>query len=473
MTEQFQMNQQEQKSADDLRPVTLSLSADNRAAYETLLGMHTYKRPHGCRTEKRFINRYIIPLGMKVDGFGNYWKQIGESPLMWSCHTDTVHSNKGMLRIGFDKNEIGVAEKDTSNCLGADDGAGVWLMQQMILAERPGLYLFHRAEEIGRKGSSHIAKNYAKDLTGIKFAIALDRRGKDSIITHQQSARCCSEAFSKSLAEQLNMGFKSDDTGSYTDTASYVDLIGECTNLSVGYTGAHTHMERLDIDFIFKLRDALMTLDASKLDDIRKPGEKSYKSYTYSGGNTTPYVYDKDRVLLYKETDGSGREYFYRSGNKYYAVLDTTPAYADDGWDFGGEAGYTPPNHNGTGRSMVLIGGTATGKQVGTGTTPGADDAAIINHGKTVIELDAEERKKLADVFHGKSADRPGIKMDKPPAVVDDDDEDPMTSDQFNKMVMLVRFNPDIVADILEQMGYDYAGLSDEIIEAVGVANTN
>jgi hypothetical protein len=471
VTEQFQMNQQEQKTADDLRRVTLERSLESRAAYETLLGMHTYKRPHGCRTEKRFINRFIFPLGMKVDGFGNYWKQIGESPLMWSCHTDTVHSNKGMLRIGFDKNEIGVAEKDDANCLGADDGAGVWLMQQMILAERPGLYLFHRAEEIGRKGSSHIAKNYAKDLTGIKFAIALDRKGKDSIITHQQSARCCSEAFSKSLAAQLNMGYKSDDTGSYTDTASYVDLIGECTNLSVGYTGAHTRLERLDIDFIFKLRDALMTLDASKLDDIRKPGEKAYKSYVYSGG--TNYNYDKDRVLLYKETDGTGREYFYRGGQKYYAVLDPTDADDEWGFNYGGEAGYTPPKHNGTGRSMVLISGTATGKQVGTGATPGADDAAIINHGSVAAAShdDAEERKKLADVLRGKIAGRPGIKLDAPPVVVDDDDEEPMTSDVFKKMVELVRCNPDVVADILEQMGYDYSGLSDEIIEAVGVAN--
>ena len=462
MTEQFQMNQQEQKSADDLRPVTLSLSADNRAAYETLLGMHTYKRPHGCRTEKRFINRYIIPLGMKVDGFGNYWKQIGESPLMWSCHTDTVHSNKGMLRIGFDKNEIGVAEKDTSNCLGADDGAGVWLMQQMILAERPGLYLFHRAEEIGRKGSTHIAKNYAKDLTGIKFAIALDRRGKDSIITHQQSARCCSEAFSKSLAEQLNMGFKSDDTGSYTDTASYVDLIGECTNLSVGYTGAHTHMERLDIDFIFKLRDALMTLDASKLDDIRKPGEKSYKSYTYTGN--TGYSYDKDRVLLYKETDGTGREYFYRGGKKYHAVLEPDnfdKEWGLDGW--GGEMGYVPQTHNGTGRSMVVLGGTATGTQVGTGTTPGSDLSAATKFamGKGTLEN--------AQIEHDEKKGLPAV--DTQPNDDDDDDLDPMTSGQFALMVTMVQRNPDVVADILEQMGYDYAALREEILDAVGVLN--
>jgi hypothetical protein len=213
-------------------------------------------------------------------------------------------------------------------------------------------------------------------------------------------------------------------------------------------------MERLDIDFIFKLRDALMTLDASKLDDIRKPGEKAYKSYTYSGG--TNYTYDKDRVLLYKDTDG--REYFYRGGQKFFAVLDPV---ADDtnNFCFGGEAGYTPPGHNAKGRSIIILGGTATGTQVGTGTTPGADDAAIINHGSVAAALTA------ATVL-GK-----GLPAVDTQPNDDEDDEDPMTSGQFKLMVTMVQRNPDVVADILEQMGYDYAGLREEILDAVGVAN--
>src|SRR5205085_807202 len=96
---------------------------------------------------------------------------------------------------------------------------------------------------IGGKGSGFIADKNKKALDGIKFAIAFDRRGTKSIITFQRSKRCCSDDFAKSLAEQFDLGHTCDTTGSFTDTASYTDLVGECTNISVGYEGAHSQGE--------------------------------------------------------------------------------------------------------------------------------------------------------------------------------------------------------------------------------------
>src|SRR5665213_851089 len=128
------------------------ISADQVDSYNALLGILGYKRPHNSRTERRCIARFLKPLGLEQDKFGNYWKRIGDAPIMWSSHTDTVHGRKGIQKLGFAEkgSEVGIHEKETSDCLGADDGAGMWLMREMILAKRPGLYIFHRDEEHGR-----------------------------------------------------------------------------------------------------------------------------------------------------------------------------------------------------------------------------------------------------------------------------------------------------------------------------------
>ena len=70
------------------------------------------------------------------------------------------------------------------------------------------------------------------------------------------------------------MKYKPDDTGSFTDTDNYTDLVGECTNLSVGYEHAHTSKETLDAGFLMRLRQRLVALDYSKLTEKRKKGEE-------------------------------------------------------------------------------------------------------------------------------------------------------------------------------------------------------
>lgn len=247
-----------------------SLTVENR--HEILLKMLTTRRPAGSAAERAFIRAYIRPLGATPDAAGNYSLRIGNAPVLWSCHTDTVHSKGGTQAIQKVGRYIHLAANSKSDCLGADDTAGVWLMREMIRSNVPGLYIFHRAEEKGCIGSRWIAKHRKKSLEGIKYAIALDRKGKQDVITHQLS-RSCSDAFAKSAAAQLGMGFKPSPHGVFTDTASYTDLIGECTNLSVGYEGAHHASEMLDANFLDRLREKLINLDVTKLVFSRQPGE--------------------------------------------------------------------------------------------------------------------------------------------------------------------------------------------------------
>jgi hypothetical protein len=250
---------------------------ETQNAIESLAAMLAYCRPHGSKSERRFIGRFLRPLDLAEDEAGNLFKRIGTDPVLWSSHTDSVHRNQGNQRVCIAGDVIKLPHNSTSNCLGADCATGVWLMREMILANRPGLYVFHRAEEIGGKGSSYIAKHRPKLLEGINHAIAFDRYGTKSVITHQGWGRCASDTFANALGAAIGLGMVPDDGGVFTDTANYTDLVSECTNISVGYLDHHSAKETQDTAFAMELREALLTLDATKLPTERKPGEDDWR----------------------------------------------------------------------------------------------------------------------------------------------------------------------------------------------------
>jgi hypothetical protein len=232
-------------------------------------------RPDNSPSEWKLIDDWIAPTGAKPDAFGNYVLRVGKSEVLWSSHTDTVHNRGGRQALSINKG-VDIYATD-SDCLGADCGTGVWLMLQMIKAQVPGLYVFHRSEETGGQGSNWIAEHSPDLLNGIEFAIAFDRKDFGSIITHQLYGRCASETFSDSLAAALpGMEHQSDDGGTFTDTANYVDLVAECTNLSVGYFGQHTSSERQNLPYLRQLRDVLVKFDEGCLKAERKAGEQEY-----------------------------------------------------------------------------------------------------------------------------------------------------------------------------------------------------
>ncbi|WP_225011269.1 M28 family peptidase [Novosphingobium percolationis] len=244
-----------------------------------LLEILSWARPHDSMIERAFCREYLdrVP-GMTADAFGNRMLTIGDRPrVMWSCHVDTVAARGGQQDVGIDKRGIaGLHNGKAGMSLGADDGAGVWIMLNMIAAGRPGLYLFHRGEEQGCLGSCWIQRNTPELLKDIDAAIAFDRAGHGDVITHQSYGRTCSDAFAVSLASTLNglnpdFRYVPDDTGIFTDTNEYAGLIPECTNLSVGYHGQHGPRETLDVGHCEKLLAAMLKLDASRLVIERDP----------------------------------------------------------------------------------------------------------------------------------------------------------------------------------------------------------
>jgi hypothetical protein len=238
---------------------------------QELLDMLSYRRPAFSRHEQKFIRRFLEPLGCRPDAFGNMILKVGESAVLWSSHTDTVHSQSGRQEVLA--TDDGFAYVPNSDCLGADCTTGVWIMMEMIRAKVPGLYIFHRAEETGGGGSSHIAAKTPHLLKGIDYAIAFDRKDVGSVITHQFGTRCASDAFAASFAAVVDLPMKADDGGTFTDTANYTDLIGECTNVSVGYYKQHTRQEYQDLEFAMALRDAMIVFDESRLVKQREAGE--------------------------------------------------------------------------------------------------------------------------------------------------------------------------------------------------------
>jgi len=191
--------------------------------------------------------------------------EIGNSDIMFTCHVDTVHA-----KLPFSRQRVilkdGLYQKEDNQPLGADDAAGVWLLINMINAKVPGVYAFFRGEECGGIGSSYCAKYRPELFNDIKCAIAFDRRGMKSIITHQAMSRGCSDEFGLSLAKVIGMEHELDDSGIYTDTAEFFDLVTNCTNVSVGYQHEHSKNEILDKAYIEALRDRLLIAKWDQLD---------------------------------------------------------------------------------------------------------------------------------------------------------------------------------------------------------------
>ena len=272
---------------------------DFRKDVRNLKRIFAFGRPASSDLETYWVDEYLCKLpcmvenGAYKDGFsyrgepqGNIIVKVGENPnILWSSHTDTVHRS-GVIQNVFCNPDTLKLSTDSGQCLGGDDGSGVWLMLEFLKAGMEGLYVFHRAEEVGGQGSSFLANDGLDLIKDMDFAIAFDRKDAFSIITHQGCARTTSDEWAIEIGRELKLNHKTDPTGSFTDTKNYYRIIPECTNFSIGYHNAHSARENQEIRYIQKLRDAFFEIKDTYLKTMkpqRNIGDDEYSNVGMSG----------------------------------------------------------------------------------------------------------------------------------------------------------------------------------------------
>lgn len=269
---------------------------------ETFIKLTSSTYPHGTESiiADKMFKLGLFPKGIDMDEHGNYFCKIGESRTIFASHLDTVskvHEPVNHVLDGF------MIKTDGTTTLGADDKAGVTILTWMMKNEIPGLYYFFIGEECGCIGSSAAAKS--GDFKDYDRIISFDRRATTSIITHQSWSRCCSDEFADAFCQELNksgLSYVKDDGGVYTDSAEFVDIIPECTNVSVGYYKEHTFNESQDIEHLVKLADACLKVDWENLPTKRDPLVYEAKGYSkktnwggiYSGSRFDEWDDDED-----------------------------------------------------------------------------------------------------------------------------------------------------------------------------------
>jgi len=246
---------------------------------ETFLNLTKRTYPHG--TEQDLF--HLLPSNLETDEFGNKYIMIGDSPsTMFTSHLDTASSQLSDVNHTFDGDLI---RTDGKSILGADDKAGVTIMMYMIEKNKPGLYYFFLGEEVGCIGSRKLADKHKKEpITHIKKVVSFDRRGTDSVITHQLGGRCCSEEFGNALSKELNKSessfkYSNDPSGIYTDSAQFTSIYPECTNISVGYKNEHSSSEYQNIRHLELLSDAVLKVDWESLPVSRNKDDDDYEDY--------------------------------------------------------------------------------------------------------------------------------------------------------------------------------------------------
>jgi hypothetical protein len=203
-----------------------------------------------------------------------------KSDTLFSCHVDTVHSQnesntEQALFYDASFGHLFVHHQETpSSCLGADDGAGIYIMLKMIAANVPGTYLFHTGEECGAIGARAMLDNEFSLLDEFSRSIAFDRPNTNEVIIKQGGMECASREFGNMLAGELNrygLAYEISDRGVFTDNKIYAGVIPENVNLGVGYFAQHTKDEYLDVNHVEQLLKACLAIKWDDLQATRKP----------------------------------------------------------------------------------------------------------------------------------------------------------------------------------------------------------
>lgn len=277
-----------ERAGTDHLPLLQPETLPQNIFWQVLSQALTMRRDYGSTTESQFVAWLSQRLGATlIDAAGNLHVDTRFDPshrTMFTAHTDSVHSSGGDNEVRVD-GKFWRAGKGAA--LGADDGSGCALLAYLIDCGTPGYYVFFRGEERGGVGSKWLSDHMPELFDGVfDRAVAFDRAGYADVITHQSGGRCCSDEFAEALSEKLSadeMMYMPCSGGVYTDTAEFVKLIPECTNISVGYKYQHGDREEQDVEFLWQLARGIVSINWDDLPTVRDPKAKPVYKYSYSG----------------------------------------------------------------------------------------------------------------------------------------------------------------------------------------------
>ena len=247
---------------------------EEKALTETLEFALKLKRPYRGKGVAALAEYLLTLPNAFKDDFGNVHVLVGRSKTLFSSHMDTMHREDGInpykIILSSDDQETHKRYRAQAECLGADCAAGVAIMVSMIRDGVAGYYVFHDGEEVGCLGSRFLATDEIF-LKQFHRAIAFDRKGSKSIITHQSGIETAGGTFVYELGIEFlkhGLSLAADDRGVYTDVFHYRHHIPQCTNLSVGYHFAHSPKEWLDLVFLKRMARACAKVQWETLSSV-------------------------------------------------------------------------------------------------------------------------------------------------------------------------------------------------------------
>lgn len=245
--------------------------------------------------EEKRLEKYL-PSGYKTDEFGNYYYEIGNSETLFTTHLDTYSDKYEKVNHVIDEKDPYKIKTDETTILGGDNKLGCTILIGMIKKGIPGTYYFFLGEEPilsgGLWGSQNALDSKPEFFEKFKRCIAFDRRAYGSIVIRQMGRMCCSMDFAKKIAEEFDIrGIKWDETGGfgyYTDTAVFMDVIEECTNISAGGFNEHYKSEWVDLNYTYQVFQAALEMKWESLPTVRELEDRFYQEEE-DGGKLDAY----------------------------------------------------------------------------------------------------------------------------------------------------------------------------------------
>lgn len=199
---------------------------------------------------------YLVRWGWHpvVDSMGNVMATKSKAiplPLL-NAHMDTVQvesDRKKLSNLHYNADTKRFAGSGIQ--IGCDDKAGIAALLFLArFCSHPFKILLTVQEEIGAKGVQMVSPAFFQD---VGWAITLDRRGANDIITSYRDRQMCSQGLLNQLitwGKRRGCSF-AEAVGTMADTY-YIAQYCPSVNLSIGYYNAHSNDDYLDVAILIR-----------------------------------------------------------------------------------------------------------------------------------------------------------------------------------------------------------------------------